>query len=111
MGLDCYVMVKTDTGESEELWYGRKENEIHGWMQRHSGIPAEDFNYVEFPLSADLLDQLEQDLHEGNLTYTSGFFFGGPGTEQEVLGAATELLTRSRQALAEDRDIFYFSWW
>ena len=30
MGLDCYVMVKTDTGESEELWYGRKENEIHG---------------------------------------------------------------------------------
>lgn len=47
MGLDAYVRVT----EISELWYGRKENEIHGWMQRKSGIPADEFNCVELPLT------------------------------------------------------------
>ena len=114
MGLDCYVLVKSTDSEEEsrqELWYGRKENEIHGWMQRHSGIPAEDFNCVEFQLTPELIDQFEQALHHEELFYTPGFFFGGAGSQEQITEAATDLIKSVRQAHAEGKAPYYFSWW
>ena len=117
MGLDCYVLVKEEEEEEaenetrEELWYGRKENEIHGWMQQHSGIPAKEFNCEPLPLTPELMDQFEQDLQQGKLQYTPGFFFGGPGTPDQINQAAVELINATRKALLEGKAPYYFSWW
>lgn len=115
MGLDAYVRVKTGdkTEESvpEDIWYGRKENEIHGWMQRQSGIPADDFNCVALPLTTELLDQFESAFKLKLLVPTSGFFFGAANAPDEVAEAAQNLLDASRAAIAEDKAPYYFSWW
>lgn len=117
MGLDCYVFVEADkvTGEDtpqdKEIWYGRKENEIHGWMQRHSGIEAIEFNCKNLALTQELLDQFEQDMIAGNLIPTSGFFFGKDNTPESVVVAAQDLLTAARFALANGERPYYYSWW
>ena len=112
MGLDCYVVTHLkEKGESQEIWYGRKENEIHGWMQRQSGIDADDFNCKEFPLTAELIDQFEADMLAGELTTTAGFFFGGANSYEEVSEAAQELIDAVREALADGETPYYYSWW
>lgn len=114
MGLDCYVNVCPDADKPdliEQIWYGRKENEIHGWMQRKSGIPAEDFNLADLPLTEALLTEFEIAMETGGLTPTNGFFFGGVGTPEEVYSAAQELLDATRAALAKGQQPYYTSWW
>ena len=116
MGLDCYVQRKQkdiQTGESDdqEIWYGRKENEIHGWMQRHSGVASEDFNCVPLPLTTELLDQLETSMLAGLMTPTKGFFFGPDNAVDNVMTAAKELIKVSREALEAGEEIYYTSWW
>ena len=115
MGLDCYVNVKT-TGEAgkeevQEIWYGRKENEIHGWMQRHSGVPADDFNCVELPLTKEIIDLFEEDMKKGALVPTSGFFFGPTNDVQSVVATATNLINAVREALTNNQEPYYYSWW
>lgn len=116
MGLDAYVRVTTKEvpdgiNETEEIWYGRKENEIHGWMQRQSGIAAEDFNCVPLPLTAELLDQFESIFKLKLLVPTSGFFFGSANEPNEVVEAAQALLDASRKTIAEGKEPYYTSWW
>ena len=115
MGLDCYVNVDIQgvegTDQTQEIWYGRKENEIHGWMQRKSGIPAEDFNCIAFHLTEEIIDEFETALLSNELVPTSGFFFGSPGTAEQVKEAATALITAVRIALADAEKPYYTSWW
>jgi hypothetical protein len=115
MGLDAYIRhdfkVADDEIESSELWYGRKENEIHGWMQRESAVAAEEFNCVEFPLTAALLHKLEADLQANNLVTTKGFFFGGPGAPEHVKEAVQDLLVAARKALDNGQKPYYTSSW
>jgi hypothetical protein len=116
MGLDAYVMVKTGTktktgkDEANQLWYGRKENEIHGWMQRKSGVPADDFNCVDFPLTLELIHEFEVDVNN-RLPETAGFFFGGNNEYDDVKAAAQDLITAVKVALADGQKPFYSSWW
>lgn len=115
MGLDAYIRYDfkgvDDESQEAELWYGRKENEIHGWMQRQSGIAAEEFNCVRFPLTTELLDQLETDSQGGNLVATQGFFFGSDNDPGEVKEAVEALLLAAREALADGLKPYYSSWW
>jgi len=128
MGLDCYVQFDSSDDETIQIWYGRKENEIHGWMQRHSGMEAGDFNCEKLFLIPELLSEFEEAikaLKEGRLivageleTYTnndlvptSGFFFGSPGDPVEVAETAIKLLEAARQAIADGHKPYYFSWW
>jgi hypothetical protein len=115
MGLDAYVRHDfkgvDDEIESTELWYGRKENEIHGWMQRQSGVLANDFNCVDFELTAELLDEFEDDLKKGMLIPTSGFFFGSGNNQESVTEEATKLLEAARLSLADGNTPYYTSWW
>ena len=110
MGLDCYVNVATES-ETVEIWYGRKENEIHGWMQTKSGIPADDFNCVELPLTHSLINEFEKDMLAGKLTPTSGFFFGAPSTPEQLNEATNSLITVVRTALDTGSKPYYTSWW
>lgn len=115
MGLDAFIRCDfkgvDNEIESEELWYGRKENEIHGWMQRESGIAAEDFNCVQFPLTTEILDKLEADSKAINLVPTQGFFFGSDNDPAEVRQQVKDLLSAARKALEDGLEPYYSSWW
>ena len=115
MGLDCWVqkdVVKTDgTVEFQELWYGRKTNEIHGWMQRQSGIPADDFNCVRFYLTKELLDKLQADHASGALVSTAGFFFGRDTSKEDITTDVQKILATAQEALTYGELPYYFSWW
>ena len=115
MGLDAYIQKDTVHKDgkvvSEQLWYGRKENEIHGWMQRQSGVSANEFNCVNLDLTAELLDLFELDAKSNALTPTAGYFFGAPGDKEQVNLAAKTLLQAARDALAEGKKPYYTSWW
>ena len=115
MGLDAYVRHDfkgvDDETESTELWYGRKENEIHGWMQRQSGVAADNFNCVPLELTTALLDEFEDGLKKGMLIPTLGFFFGSGNDTESVSIAATELLEAARKSLADGNMPYYTSWW
>jgi len=101
----------TPLGKPTEIWYGRKENEIHGWMQRYSGIPADEFNVINLPLTKELLDDFEESMNLGGLVPTAGFFFGNAGEPEQVREAAQELLTAAREALSQNQEPYYTSWW
>lgn len=117
MGLDCYLQkdlgLEDDgrTWKSEELWYGRKTNALHGWMQRRSGIDAGDFNCERLYLDAQALDDLEKDCALGSVLPTNGFFFGSPEEREYIQGYTEEFIKTGREALAAGDKIYYFSWW
>ena len=94
MGLDMYAYVAfkdndhNSNSDSREIAYWRKHPNLHGWMERlweEKGRPGVEQNYndvmfngVELELTWDDLDRLEQDINNGNLPHTTGFFFGDP---------------------------------
>lgn len=112
MGLDCYVFEEDSKNpdNKQEIWYGRKENEIHGWMQAKSGIPAGEFNCEEFDLTHELLDELAA-VEEKDMPHTPGFFFGGPGDWEGIKEARDSLIDAARTALNEGKRVYYDSWW
>lgn len=111
MGLDCYVMKKSATdNEPVEIWYGRKESEIHGWMQRESGIPAEEFNCEDLVLTEEVLNRFEGDAAAG-LVSVSGYFFGAGNSAEEVADGVFRIVEVSRKALADGCEVRYTSWW
>ena len=124
MGLDCYVFAEpadADLNDKstkvEEIWYGRKTNEIHGWMQRKSGIPAEEFNCHKLMLSHELLKEMKEDLfthtllHSGRFTSTKGSFFGGANDIQYVKDQVEQLIQAAEEALNQGKQVYYDSWW
>jgi len=116
MGLDCYVRTPVITDDpdalnAKNLWYGRKENEIHGWMQRQSGMSSEEFNCVDFDLTSEVMDKFESAMNHGLLTPVTGFFFGGANDKEQVLSAAQALLYVARTAIDAGRKPYYTSSW
>ena len=105
MGLDMYAYAATRVGQNAEYWesyqdnnqtvtkpreiaYWRKHPNLHGWMEdlwrsKNDKFSVNDqmFNGVELELTWDDLNKLEQDIKEGNLPSTSGFFFGDDSDE------------------------------
>ena len=116
MGLDCYVQYDSkvegsDEVEALEVWYGRKENEIHGWMQRKSGVEAGDFNCERLYLTREMMVELKEDFRLGLLTPTSGFFFGA-GSEAEWVGQkVNQIVDVVNKCLDNGLKPYYFSWW
>ena len=99
MGLDMYAYVAnkesdhTSESNSRELAYWRKHPNLHGWMERlwnSKGRPGVErystnadvmFNGIELELTYDDVLQLEEDIKNGRLPSTSGFFFGTPSDD------------------------------
>lgn len=113
MGLDCYVYARKKDAASrdsaDQIWYGRKENEIHGFFQRYFGLDGD--NCVELDLTEDMLAELQKEAHLGLLKHTTGFFFGGASDKEHVASVVDELVAAARKALADGDDVFYYAWY
>ena len=101
----------------EELMYWRKNNALHGWMEKLYIAKGgkEEFNCVPVRLTKEDILQLIADIKQGKLKPTSGFFFGSlEYNEQQV----DEDLLFCEKALKFYEDegnkgfsLYYSSWW
>lgn len=100
--------------ESTELYYWRKFNALHGWMEdlyREKGGTGKDFNCNTVRLNEVDLRRLEQDVFNNELKPRNGFFFGSQEIYPEDLESVTDFITKARQALADGQAVYYDSWW
>lgn len=132
MGLDMYafsvaaadagdnvVDLETNYGtdnevEKTELFYWRKFNALHGWMEnlyRLKGGTAVSFNCNTVRLDAKDLDRLEMDTGNNKLVPINGFFFGEQTIYPEDLESIALFIAKARQALADGNAVYYDSWW
>jgi hypothetical protein len=124
MGLDMYAYkTKADLNgqevdfsnnnvDTEDLHYWRKHPNLHGWMEElyyEKGGKDDSFNGSCVVLTEGDLDVLEEDIKNGNLPQTSGFFFGASGGEE--VDGDLEFVNNARQAISEGYKVYYSSWW
>jgi hypothetical protein len=132
MGLDMYAFTvsQKDAGdnvvdldfnygkdneiEKEEIFYWRKFNALHGWMEqlyRAKGGAKESFNCTTVRLDKPDLDQLEMDMRNDQLVPVAGFFFGQQTIYPEDLESVASFVAKSRAAISEGQAVYYDSWW
>jgi hypothetical protein len=124
MGLDMYAFTvdAKDVGDAVtdvalgdnavELFYWRKFNALHGWMEQlyrsKKGLRV-DFNCTTVRLTSEDLDRLEREAN--NLQPVAGFFFGEQTLYPEDLESVADFIAKAREALAEGKAVYYDSWW
>lgn len=126
MGLDMYAFTvpaewagDTDTDytpdadrETTELFYWRKFNALHGWMEdlyRNKGGIKTSFNCTTVRLTSEDLDRLEREAN--SLQPVAGFFFGEQAVYPEDLESIADFIAKAREALDYGKAVFYDSWW
>ena len=100
--------------ESEQIYYWRKFNALHGWMEdlyRSKGGDRKHFNCTTVRLTDKDLDRLEMDTGNNKLVPVNGFFFGAQEIFPEDLETVAEFVAKARAAIAEGKAVFYDSWW
>ena len=123
MGLDMYAYAAAQanqewgTGSQREIAYWRKHPNLHGWMEqlwhsRGGHTPSDDamFNGIELELTWEDLDQLEEDVTNGRLPHTTGFFFGSDSDDYYRL-QDLEFIRQARAELFTGLKVFYNSSW
>lgn len=123
MGLDQFAFAIDNNGEKEELAYWRKHPNLQGWMENlweskgKPGLPEDhtsdmmgDFNCVPVELTHDDLDALEEDITNGSLPSTAGFFFGSD-SDDYYKEKDLEFIQKAREALDAGLVVEYNSWW
>lgn len=110
-----------DYSATRELAYWRKHSSLHGWMKQiwlnrcgtlHSDPDNlnTDFNGIELELSWEDLDMLENDIAQGALPETRGFFFGD-AADDYYKEADLEFIKNARAELFVGLKVFYNSSW
>jgi hypothetical protein len=97
-----------------ELFYWRKFNALHGWMEnlyRIKGGAKASFNCTTLRLDAKDLDRLEMDTGNNKLVPVNGFFFGEQTVYPEDLESVAVFIAKAREALADGKAVYYDSWW
>jgi len=127
MGLDMYAFTvpqevagnkqvdfRDDYDKSERIFYWRKFNALHGWMEDlyrlKRGVRAE-FNCTTVRLTLKDLDRLEMDTGNNKLVGRNGFFFGQQTIYPEDLESVPVFIAKAREAIAEGKAVFYDCWW
>ena len=124
MGLDMYafstkaklnkeVDFNTTNFQPEEVHYWRKHPNLHGWMHElylsKGGDKHTDFNGDCVVLTESDLDELEDDIKDGSLPDTSGFFFGQ--TDGDEVQDDLDFVAKAREAITDGKTVYYTSWW
>ena len=139
MGLDMYAYTASRAGQNREFYehaefdlavqdyvtpavtkpveiaYWRKHPHLHGWMEllwqaRSNPGPDAVFNGIELELTREDIDRLEQDIQDGQLPKTRGFFFGDDASEHYRL-QDLEFIKNARAELFLGLRVFYNSSW
>ena len=126
MGLDMYAYTAAransdwNSDEQREIAYWRKHPNLHGWMEllwNEKGRPGIDnsyqdvmFNGVELELTWEDLEQLEEDVTNGRLPSTSGFFFGN-NSDDYYRNEDLEFIRKARAEIFTGLKVFYNSSW
>jgi hypothetical protein len=125
MGLDQHAFAVSkqfaetlgaDEDDRTELHYWRKHPYLQGWMENlwRESCSDEDmyepFNCKYVQLHAIDLDHLEIDVNGNNLPETDGFFFGDDSCEH-YKEQDLKFIADARQAIADGKAVFYYSWW
>jgi hypothetical protein len=101
-----------------EIAYWRKHPNLHGWMEElwnSKGRPRdndddETFNGIELELTWEDIDMLEEDINQGALPGTSGFFFGDPADDY-YREDDLKFIKEARSQLFLGLRVFYNSSW
>jgi hypothetical protein len=122
VGLDqfAYAAAKADTdwdsGNRQEIAYWRKHPNLQGWMEQlwrsRNTDPSVDptFNGVELELIWEDLDLLEEDVKNGRLPATRGFFFGD-GSDEYYRETDLKFIKEARAEIFTGLKVFYNSSW
>jgi hypothetical protein len=101
-----------------EIAYWRKHPNLHGWMEelwQRKGCPRDNdedlmFNGIELELTWEDIDMLEDDINQGALPGTSGFFFGDPADDY-YREDDLKFIREARAQLFLGLRVFYNSSW
>ena len=101
-----------------EIAYWRKHPNLHGWMEelwQSKGCPRDNdddvsFNGIELELTWEDIDVLEEDIEQGALPGTSGFFFGDPADDY-YREDDLKFIKEARSQLFLGLKVFYNSSW
>jgi hypothetical protein len=101
-----------------EIAYWRKHPNLLGWMEElwnSKGRPRdndddETFNGIELELTWEDIDMLEEDINQGALPGTSGFFFGDPADDY-YREDDLKFIKEARSQLFLGLRVFYNSSW
>ncbi len=120
---DEYYEKKYDHGNEDvtdpttELAYWRKHPNLHGWMEKlwrdktdQHDVNDMMFNGIELELTFDDITQLEEDIKNGNLPATSGFFFGSD-SDDYYKAQDLEFVYEAKSRLFLGQKVFYNSSW
>lgn len=109
-----------NVSEPRELAYWRKHPNLQGWMEKlwfergrpGAGPELEDhsFNGIELELTREDLDRLEEDVREGRLPSTEGFFFGS-NADDHYREQDLKFIIDARAELFLGLRVFYNSSW
>ena len=134
MGLDQFAYCIDNNGEKEELAYWRKHPNLQGWMENlweikgrpewnqdmspsvspsvynKHGNTLSEFNCIPLELTREDLDSLEEDITNGHLPRTAGFFFGDD-SDEHYKEQDLEFVRKAREALDSGLTVMYDSWW
>ena len=126
LNLETKEFENPNLSKPAEIAYWRKHPNLHGWMEqlwreKHYTTQPSDasepvdpdsdtFNGIELELSREDIDRLEQDIIEGNLPSTSGFFFGSDSDEY-YRPQDLEFVRQARVDLFLGLRVFYNSSW
>lgn len=123
MGLDMYAYsVESDEAindfefegaDREAIFYWRKFNALHGWMEslyRHRGGDKE-FNCVPLRLYEENLKALLEDANNHKLKPVDGFFFGAQEVDDIDLESIKSFVAKALAEIESGRAVYYDSWW
>ena len=99
--------------EKEEIHYWRKHPNLQGWMEElyyEKGGESPEFNCVNVQLTWEDLEKLEQNIKEGLLPETRGFFFGN-NSDEEYREETLEFVENGLNSIKDGYDVYYSSWW
>lgn len=117
MGLDMFMLAhKDETNESTEIGYWRKHNALHAWFEdRFRQLNPdfqEAFNCVPFPMTTEILDDLETSIKNNDLKPRERFFWGSTNyNPAEDAPYDLEIVAKAREYLTQGYQVAYDSWW
>jgi hypothetical protein len=103
-----------DGRQPEEIFYWRKFNALHGWMQNlyESRGGTQSFNCIRIQLFTDDLEALKEACKSKSLVPVNGFFFGSQDpVDDDDYASVLKFITVAEEYIRDGFVVYYDSWW